>query len=74
MVNHDHPETIGELLDNLPPGETVHIDGFKIRRWPEADTPPPSAAANRATRRGNKVHPRNAQNRADYRPGTVRPY
>lgn len=29
---------------------------------------------NRTTRRGNKVHPRSAKNRADYRPGTVRPY
>jgi hypothetical protein len=30
---------------------------------------PPS----RAARRGNKVHPRSAKDRADYRPGSVRP-
>ncbi|GIM89695.1 hypothetical protein [Paractinoplanes toevensis] len=31
-------------------------------------------APNRATRRGNKMHPRSAKSRVDYQPGRPRPY
>lgn len=32
------------------------------------------AAPNRATRRGNKMHPRSAKDQVNYQPGRTRPY
>lgn len=35
MRSNEQPETVGELVDMIPPGETIQFGGFEIRRWPE---------------------------------------
>jgi hypothetical protein len=71
-MSDDRDDTIGELADSIEPGETIRFDGLDLTRWPEP-AEPTFAGPNRATRRGNKLHPRSAGRRADYRPGTTRP-
>jgi hypothetical protein len=51
--DHDEP-TIGELVDSLPPGETVRLGRFDLTRWADTDNSTDSREpANRAGRRGN---------------------